>query len=167
MGTKKEKPEGVETSNTEDSQVRMVALRLKREELLAEDTKLIPDLQDRALRDFFKALALAPHIRGVALSRMHRGGVYTNVFVRNLTDSQGMTRAHNVLNWRLLESATGKSAGYYDYISIDEQNDTEFIDWFKKEYHEPVDGTAEEAFFGSLKGSGDEMDLLGIIMFED
>lgn len=165
-----------EASIIKDSQPQIVVMRLNRGELLAEDIQLIPDLQDRAFRDFFKTLALEPHIQGVAFLRTNHGGICTNIFIRNFTDYKANERAGDVVDDAidLLALAIDQPVGAHDYIATGEEDINDFAEWFKKEFYTPLDLDEEDkylaknnVFFSTVRGSSEDSDLVRIVVFED
>lgn len=149
-------------------------LILKRSDFLDGDAADYVDIYDDeiALATFFKQLAVDDNISGVALSAIHLGGIYTHVIVKDLDDKEKMKRTlDNVdVSFNYLNSVTNQKAGYHSYMRTGGKAPEEFANWFKEEFHKPpkYDEDSEEGIlnFFELAGSKNELELLGIVMFE-
>jgi len=146
-------------------------LIIKREDFLAGKYGFLEDLTEIAMANFLNEFAGDNNILGFALSSMRvSGGIYTHVFVRNLPDRDAMraTLETTGRSFQHLESAARQDAGPHSYINMSDKSPQEFAEWFKEEFHSPHNYGEEDLLrhFTELAGSSEELELLGIVMFE-
>jgi len=119
-----------------------------------------------------RAIALETHVLGFALSRIRMGGFYIHTFVRDLKDREAMERALDITEEaeRLLEPLTGEDGLPGSFMGVGERNPEDFTRWFKEEFHNPPEYSpnSEDGMpdYFRLAGSNQDLEFLGIVMFE-
>ena len=146
---------------------------IKRTDFLKEDSNIEDSSEAQALNKFLKAIAGESHIQGVAFSHMRYGGIYTHVFVENLSDRVAMKRVLDITRegFDLLEQAAGDRAGPSSFVPTKEKSPEDFAYWFRGEFHKkPVHNpNSDEGVLNifHLAGASKDLKLRAIVMFTD